>query len=177
MPQMNATTLKKNLEQKTKEELIQEIATLYNKFPVVKEYYQAQDGDINLILEKYKDIIRKEFSPSKGSPKARLSVAKKAIQDFKKITDEAELLADIMLTFVESVSDFNSEFGPDVESFYTSPENLFEETLQLLKNHHLLPLFKDRARDIADDATDAWGHQDTLSWAYKKIYGEELPEI
>jgi hypothetical protein len=174
MSQMNSATLKRNLEQKTKQELIQEIATLYNKFPAVKEYYQAQEGDINLVLEKYKDIIRKEFSiPTKGEPKARLSVGKKAIQDFKSVTQDPELLADIMLTFVESVSEFNNEFGPDVESFYTSPENLFEKTLELLKKHNLLPLFKDRAHQIVKNATDGWGHQDTLEEFFENFYGEQ----
>jgi hypothetical protein len=173
MAQMNATTLKKNLEQKTKQELTQEIVTLYNKFPAVKEYYQAQEGDINIILEKYKEIIRKEFSTTAINPKARLSVAKKAIQDFKKFTEDTELLADIMLTFVESVSGFNTEFGVDSESFYTSPENLFEKTLELLKKHNLLPLFENRAYQIVENATDGWGHQDTLKQSYEDFYGEQ----
>jgi hypothetical protein len=170
MSQMNLTTLKKNLEQKNKQELVQEIAGLYNTFPAVKEYYQAQ-ADINFILDKYKEIIKKEFSTTTINSKARLSVAKKAIQNFKKFTKDPELLADIKLTFVESVIDFASKFGIDDNSFHTSPENLFEKTLALLKNHQMLPLFKNRSRCIVDKAADGWRHC-RLEEIYENFYGE-----
>jgi hypothetical protein len=65
----------------------------------------------------------------KSLPKARFSVARKAINDFKKLTNNVELIADITLTYVESISSFSSEFGADSEEFYTKPENMFEEVL------------------------------------------------
>ncbi len=34
---------------KNKQDLIQEITELYKKFPAVKEYYQVQEGDIEVI--------------------------------------------------------------------------------------------------------------------------------
>jgi hypothetical protein len=42
---MNLTELKKILENKSQQELTQEILTLYKKIPTVKEYYQVQYGD------------------------------------------------------------------------------------------------------------------------------------
>lgn len=174
MAKINLTILKKNLAKKSKEELVQEISTLYKNFSNVKEYYQAQGGNINIILEKYKDTIKKEFVDgyTRDNPKARLSVAKKAVQDFNKFTQEPKLLADIMLTFVESVSDFNTAFGVDGESYYTSPEDVFEKVLKLLKENNLLPIFKERAYDIVNSATDGWGHFDSLSGHYEDFYGE-----
>ncbi|CAK0741557.1 conserved hypothetical protein [Gammaproteobacteria bacterium] len=174
MGQMTVTVLKKKLEQKSKQELIQDISELYKKFPAVKEYYQIQQGDIKLILDKYKDIIKKEFVDgyTKGLPKARLSVARKAVQDFKKMTTNPELLADIMFTFVESISNFNTEFATDDESFYTSPEGMFEKSLELLNKNNLLQAFKERVYRIVDNATEGWGHFDSLQEIYERFYGE-----
>ena len=72
--------LKKALSQKTKDELINEIRTMYQKFPQVKEYYQAQWSDPKDVLNQHKTIIEKEFIEGKtrSLPKARLSVGKKA---------------------------------------------------------------------------------------------------
>jgi len=129
---MTVAGLKKKLDDKSKQELVQEISELYKKFPDVRSYYQAQYGDIEVVLEKYKDIIKKDFVDGymKSVPKYRLSVARKAIRDFKKLSSDPCLLVDIMLTFVESVSDFNTELGPRGEDFYTIPEDLFESTLE-----------------------------------------------
>ena len=174
MKTITITQLKKQLSQKTKEELIKDIATICQKFPQVKEYYQAQGTDIREIANKYKAIIEKEFieGMTRGFPKARFSVARKAINDFKKLTDNVELIADLTLTYVESMSSFNSEFCPDSEEFYTKPENLFEEVLALIKEHNLLAKFETRAYDLVANATDGWGHYDSLRERYEDVYGD-----
>jgi hypothetical protein len=38
-------------------------------------------------LEKYKAIIKKEFFPARGFGEARLSVARKAVMDYKKLSN------------------------------------------------------------------------------------------
>ena len=131
MDKFTITNLKTQLSQKTKEDLIKEIATLCQTFPQVKEYYKAQGGDIQELAKKYKDIIEKEFTggTTRGLPKARFSVVRKALNDFKKLTNDPELIADIMLTYVESISWFNTAYGPDDEEFYNRPEDMFETVL------------------------------------------------
>ncbi|MCW5212919.1 hypothetical protein VU04_08405 [Desulfobulbus sp. TB] len=173
MTKLTVLQLKKQLAQKTKEELIKEIGQLYQKFPQVKEFYQAKAGNIDDVLAKYKEIIEKEFIEGKtrGMPKTRFSVARKALNDFKKITKEPLLVADLMLTYVESVSWFNTEFAPDIEEFYTRPEDMFEDTLALLKQHDLLAHFRQRVRNIIQNATEVWGHYDSLKERYEDAYG------
>ncbi|RWX45834.1 hypothetical protein VT99_12521 [Candidatus Electrothrix marina] len=61
MSNLTVTRLKKQLAQKTKEELIKEIGQLYQKFPQVKEFYQARSGNVGEVLATYKEIIEKEF--------------------------------------------------------------------------------------------------------------------
>jgi hypothetical protein len=57
---------------------------------VFKEYYQLKlagnEGDAQ-VLEKYKAIIKKEFFPARGFGEARLSVARKAVMDYKKLSN------------------------------------------------------------------------------------------
>lgn len=55
-----------------------------------------------MLLIPYKNIITHEFFPNRGFGKARLSVAKKAISDFKKLSDFPLNNADIMLHYVEN---------------------------------------------------------------------------
>ncbi|SLM30416.1 putative Predicted protein [Desulfamplus magnetovallimortis] len=174
MKKFTLPALKKELAKKTKEELIKEISSLCQEFPQVKEYYKAQYGDTSDILKRYIDIIEKEFVEGKrrGMPKARLSVAKNAVKDFRKLITDIELVADVMFTFVECISNFNDEFGVDEEDYYTDPEDMFEEVLQLLKKNGLSDKFQERAYDIVNRATDSWGHLDSLQERYEDVYGD-----
>ncbi len=79
-----------------------------------------------------------------------------------------------MLTFVESVSWFSTEYGPDRETFYTSPENMFEKALKLAKKNGLLDRYKSRAKKIVMNATDGYGHQDCLHERYEEAYDEVI---
>lgn len=106
-------------------------------------------------------------------PSARLSVACKALNNFKKLTKEPELLADMMLFYVECASSFNTEFGPDAEKFYTTPEDLFETTLAFIQQHQLEDMFRLRARSIVLNATEGWGHKDSLADRYVSVYSKE----
>ena len=168
--------LEKGLSKKTKAELTKEISILYQKFPQVKEYYQTQTGEPNDVLKKYKTIIEKEFieGTTKNLPKGRISIAKKAISDFKKLSKDSDLISDLMLTLVESISWFSTEYDPNKEMFYTSPENMFEKTLKLMGQNNLLGKYKSRAKKIVMNATDGWGHQDSLHNMYEDAYDEQL---
>ena len=62
---MKINELKRNLKEATKEQLIIDIADLFNKNEFVKDYYNSKYGDDNslAILIKHKDIIENEFFP------------------------------------------------------------------------------------------------------------------
>lgn len=176
MSKLSIRELKKKLSKKTKVELIEEIADLVKKFNQVKEYYYSQDDPSKLeeTLKKYKEVIEKEFieGRTRGLPKLRFSVARKAINDFKKINQNPKYLVELMLCYSGSVSWFNSNFAPDSEEFYTKPENMFEEALQLASKHGIEENFRDIAYEIVENACDGWGHQDTLKDIFFSTYGE-----
>ncbi|MEO0708969.1 MAG: DUF6155 family protein [Cyanobacteria bacterium J06649_5] len=175
MSKFTLSALKKQLSQKTKTDLVAEIAMLCKTFPQVKEYYQGQGADVQDLIKKYKGIIEKEFilGKTKGLPSARFSVARKALNDFKKLTKEPALIADMMLFYVECASSFNTEFAPDAEKFYTGPENLFETTLAFIKKHQLKEMFRHRAYEVVANACDGWGHQESLADRYLEVYSED----
>jgi len=174
MSKFSITSLRKSLKEKSKEELVNEIILLSKKIPAVKEYYKAQSGDLQEVLKKYKTIIQKEFveGMTRGMPKVRFAVARKALNDFKKLTDNQELIADLMLTYSESISYFSSDFGPNEEKFYTLPEELFEKVLSMAKKSGFLKKFEDRAYELVENACDGWGHQDSLTETYSQFYGK-----
>ncbi|RAM50990.1 MAG: hypothetical protein C6Y22_14150 [Hapalosiphonaceae cyanobacterium JJU2] len=102
-PKINLNHLKQYLKNCSQEELVSDIAELFKKFPSVKDYYQIKlyPQEEKEIAAKYKKIIESEFFPSRGLGKARLSVAKKAISDYKKVCQTDAALIDVMLFYVE----------------------------------------------------------------------------
>lgn len=174
MSKFSVTELKKQLSSKTKDELIKDMAKICQKYPQVREYYMAQHGDARELLIKYKTIIENEFIEGKtrGFPQGRLSIARKALTDFKKLTKDPAMVIDLMLTYTASVSWFSSAYGPDEERYYKNPENMFEAALKLISQHHLEDQFRDQAVAIVKNACDGWGHQDSLLERYEDVYGE-----
>jgi hypothetical protein len=176
MNKLKITDLKKKLSKKTKEELLKEITTLCQTFPQVREYYQAQGSSVQEIVKKYKQIIEKEFNEenTKGVPvpKARLSVGVKAVNDLKKLTNEPELIIEVMLIFVENLSRFNTQYSVGEEDYFVSAEDMYEEALTLIKKHNLTKKFQQKAYDIVEFATDGWGHKETLEDRYMEVYGD-----
>lgn len=175
---LSLTELKQQLFHKTHAELIEEIAQLYKKFPSVKEYYQASFSDDDAeVLDKYKDIIRGEFL-MRGNrfPKMRLSVARKAVNDFKKISPSIYRIADIMITYVEAGVSCTNEFGDIDEPFYNSMESMYEAALKYIVKENLFAEFDGRLKDIVFNTRHTgWGFHDQLEYLYAN-YEALVPE-
>lgn len=176
MKKINLRDLKQYLNQKSKVELINEISDLFGKFENVKNYYTTKINPDNAkqVLQKFKDIIKKEFFPSRGYGNAKLSVARKAISDFKKVTNSKKELADIMLFYVEMGVEYTNTYGDINESFYTSMESMYEKVLKYIFDQGLQDQFIDRCEEIVKDTSDiGWGFHDTLSDTYYEYFEED----
>ena len=80
---MSKTTLKKQLKELTREQLIEVMLELYDARKDAREYLEYYvNPDEKKMHEKYKAVITKEFFPQKGRAKGRTSVCKKAIKEF-----------------------------------------------------------------------------------------------
>jgi uncharacterized protein YktA (UPF0223 family) len=175
---MNGITpaiLQKHFKDFTKEGLIEEILKLFTMFDEVKEYYQSTIGDNEAeVLKKYKSIIEKEFFPARGDGRARLSVAKKAISDFKRLSSSSKAVADIMLFCVETGVRYTNEYGDIDEQFYSSMESMYEKTLKFIAENNLKKCFRQRCEKIVDDSDEiGWGFGAGLCDMFEHYFGME----
>jgi hypothetical protein len=172
-PKINLTILKKHLKDRSQAELINDIAELYKRFQPVKDYYQIQlaPQDETQVADKYKKIIEDQFFPARGYGKARLSVAKKAITEYKKVNQQDVDLIDIMLFYVEQGVKFTDAYGDIDEAFYISMEDMYEKAVNEIIKHGQKNTFQKRCQKIVLDTSDmGWGFHDTLSEIYEDAF-------
>jgi hypothetical protein len=168
---MGITELKKELKRLDKTKLIDLIADLYKKNKSVRElldfYVNPQEEEI---FEKYRDKVFEAFYPSRGY-KLKLKEGKQAIADFKKLGPSQDLLADLMLFYVETGVKFTNEYGDIGESFYSSIESTYQAALKLMQKEKLLEKFADRAGKVVNDTSNiGWGFHDYLGDVHSEFY-------
>ena len=152
--QMHLRQLKQYLNDRSGNELIAEISTLYGRFAAVKEYYEVKitPEGLDRSFTKYKKIISNEFFPERGFGKARLSVAKKAITDFGKLSSSPKSVADLMLFFVETGIEFTSTYGDIDEPYYRSLEGMYSRALQFMFDNDFTPPFSAHCQSLISNA-------------------------
>lgn len=161
--------LKKELSKMTQKQLVNQIASLYQRFDSVKEFYSISVfSDELAVLEKYKDIIKDEFiSARTGFPKMRLSVARKAISDYIKLSSSTLHIADLMVLYVESGVECTQDYGDIDEKFYTSMEAMYERATKYIHKENLGSTFESRLEDIVNETAGmGWGFHDQLADTY-----------
>ena len=160
------TVLKDHLKNLSKPQLEKEISFLFKTYPSVKEYYNANLGNENEVMEDYREQIVSEFSPTAlvEYPKFRISKAKKALSDFKKISKSPENIAELMVSYVEAGVVGTNMFGDIDEPFYDSMTSMYERTYKFIIKEGLLPLFSERLAEIVSNTEGiGWGFHDMLS--------------
>ena len=177
---MKLKDLKQYLGTRSREQLIAEIGEMFSKIDAVEDYYQSK---LNLgysaeVSEKYKSIIKQEFFPERGFGRARLSVARKAVSDYKKVSASKFGVADMMLYYVEVGVQFTNTYGDIDEAFYSSMESMYERAVKYIVLHGMRRQFEERCRRIITDTSGiGWGFHDGLSYIYEEHFkGDALPE-
>ena len=171
---MGLTNIKKELSKLDKDKLISLVTEIYKKSKSAKEFldFYVNPNEIEL-FKKYKDKILEAFYPKRGY-NYKLKDGKQAISDFKKLGSSLELLADLMLFYVETGIRFTNDLGDINESFYKSLATSFMESLRLMKKEDLLGRFEARVEKIVDDTRGVgWGLHDCLMQAWMDFYPEE----
>jgi hypothetical protein len=166
-------SLKKYLQQFTKEQLMEQIIELEKKYKDVKTYYDfSLNPNSTLHAEKVKKAIYKFFNSPQGyDPKLR--EARNEVNGFKKLSPPEESLADIMLYYVECGVKFTLEFGDINEPFYNSVAGMFRDTCEFINKNGIKDVFRSRCRKVVDDTNDmGWGFHDELSHYYYTIFGD-----
>lgn len=169
--------LSKYLNSLQPEELIKEINTLYANHKSVKDYYALElGGEAKAIelLQEYKVKIRKQYFPDKrnGNPKA--AKLRSLITEFKKLSPYPMHTIDLMLYRVEQAIGFMHQAGGDLsEAFYTTTENAFFATTELIKQEKMEAFFKTRCHLIVRSSEEFyWGFKSTITHYYDETFGE-----
>jgi O-methyltransferase involved in polyketide biosynthesis len=145
--------LRQYLRKKEQKELIDEIADLYKKFDSVKSYYQASVFD--------------------DDQPCRISVAKRAIADYKKLSCSDANLADIMLFYVECGVSFTNEYGDIDERLYNSMASVYVNACQFIHKNNLESRFQPRALAIVTDTSNSgWGFHEYLRDSYDDFFSD-----
>lgn len=174
---MGLTDIKKELKKLDKDKLIDLVADLYKKNKSVKEFFDFYvNPDERKLFEKYRAKVFEAFYPKRGY-NYKLKDGKQAISDFKKLGTSTELLADLMLCYVETGVKFTNDFGDINETFYKSLATTFVDSLTLMRKENLLDKFEDRVGKVVDDTSGiGWGFHDYLVQAWIDFYPTEDKE-
>lgn len=153
---MSKRELKNYLKDLTKTQLEEQIVDLYERFKMVKEYYDfAFNPNENVLIEQCRFQISKEYYPI-GSRKAKMrrSVAQKWIKKLMVLEADSSLLADVMFYNIEIALTFSGEHIIRQESFFTSFYKSFDEAVRFSSEKGILQDFKGRIEKIANDTWD-----------------------
>lgn len=158
--------LRKFLDGCTRDELVEQVQHLFAEYPQVREYYEMrvrpEAGDV-LTRTKYKRIIENEFQPLNGLPKLRLQVARKAVQDYRRVAPSIEAALDVMLFHVEMGVACLNEYGIDHPPMYASIERMHRDALELIAKHDLEKQFEQRCGTILRASKDfGYGFSDAM---------------
>lgn len=156
--------LTKYLDHLEEEELRQEILELYQKLPVVREYYQMELGEnTRPLVEKYKKDIRKTFFPARGRGRRGRSESRKVIRTFTKISIHQKDLVELFFYRVSVMVDYLAAHRLENESFHASIVTSFAEACRMAQREILTDYFRETAREIA-----------TKHESSKRLYGHSL---
>lgn len=172
---LSITELKKILKQQTNAELIGLLTECYKSNDKIKELISARytgESTVKQLLEVYKEKIQNSFFPVRGDA-LKLSDAKKAITDFKKLCSDDKLILDLMLYYVEMGVEFTDTYGDINEDFYCSIESMYASVVKAL-NKQDSPLMyhelRGRLEAVMDNTQDTgWGFHETLIDLYYEI--------
>jgi len=168
---MGLTDLKKELNKLGKDKLIDLVCDLYKNNKAVKEFFDFYvNPNEQELFTKYRNKVFEAFFPKRGY-NFKLKDGKQAISDFKKLRPSSDLLADLMLFYVETGVKLTNEFGDIDQGFYSSLETTYFAALTLMKKENLLGKFADRTRNVVSDTSDiGWGFHDALDYIYSDFY-------
>lgn len=155
--------------------MISLISELYKRSEEVQQYLSVKfngEDTIPELYEKVKKEIIDEFFPDRGFGKMRLSKAKKAITNFKKLTNDHLKTVDLMIMYVEVGTEFTNTYGDIDGQFYSSMESMYHKAVtECEKDEELFNAFHDRLFGIVEDSDGiGWGYHDQLADLYYSIH-------
>ncbi|MNJ95059.1 hypothetical protein D3C87_127630 [compost metagenome] len=149
---MSKRDLKKYLASLPKDELQEQLLSLYDKFSDVKAYYDFVFNPKEEKLEQEAKIkIANEYFPIKGKrPKLRRSTAQKYIKHFLSLGVDPYIVADVMLFNIETAQKYSAKREFSNSSFYKSILNSYKQAVDYIVINGISVDFKPRLLTIHD---------------------------
>ena len=171
MKKFTKKDLNKFLKTATKSELEKEIKKLYDKFPVVEEFYAMKlSPATETVLKKYKNRLHKIYFPARGFAKPPNSKSRKVINDFKKIATSRSNIIELILYRVEMMLLFSDERGDLGEAYYNSLTRSFDEACRMIAKERLTEDFRTYGEELVQMSNSVgWGVTEALRYSWEQL--------
>lgn len=164
------------LKELDEDELREELKSLYERFPVLREYYKLElSGSTRAVLDKYKKDVRKAFFTGRRRiGKRGRSNSAKVIKDFKEVSIHAKDLTELhfyrVAVMIEAIDYYNVENEP----FYNSMLKSFERAAEMARKELMLDTFREMADEIVSrfEAIDSYGGGRELRQRFQEYFLE-----
>ena len=171
---LTAAQLKKQLAERSKDEIIEFLLSLYKSSATVKQAISAMLSDDYALqqLENAKEKLDKIFFPADIIRMGfSLKEAKAVVSNFVKTCPNDKLAARLHFHFAKNAVDFTNEFGDIDEPFYNALANHFKNATEIITLYpDLCEEFKPQLEKLVEETSDiGWGVYDELSEILEKI--------
>jgi hypothetical protein len=165
------TDVKRKLNSWGRPEFLGLVKELFEQSAETRSYLAArllQDSLGEVVLRPYRQRMIDAFYTKVGWPRSKLGLAdaRKAIRDYRRATSDISGTLELMLTYIETGTQFTLEFGDMEETFYNSLCSVLAETARILDSDQAVNLygqFRQRLLDLARRAGDlGWGYGDEV---------------
>ncbi|UZR92890.1 hypothetical protein [Chondrinema litorale] len=165
------------LQQQEKQELVEQLGDLFERFEVVSDYYKmALRSGRREVLEKYKDKIEDEFiiEDDEGNllepDTDKISII---LNEFEMLNPKTNHLVEIICFSIELVGDFEEETDEILDdNFYVFFEELLAELLQKLEVQNQLKKFRIYICEIILSIADKSSFREELENIFHDFYDE-----
>jgi hypothetical protein len=132
------------------DELREELKALYERFPVLREYYKMElSGNTRKLLDKYKTALRKTFfTGRRRMGKRARSNSAKVLKDFKAISIHAKDVIELQFYRVAVMVEAMEHYNVDNEQFSHSMLRSFVQAAEMAQKELMLDTFRETAEAI-----------------------------
>ncbi|MCZ8516140.1 DUF6155 family protein [Paenibacillus filicis] len=173
---LTAAQLKQKLNELSKEDIIELFGETFKANKDARAFVSVKlqgEKALGVLIEEYKEKIRKEFYPARGLPKLRVTVVEKAIAEMKVVGKGTIWLFDLMVYFCEIAVQYIHENGDIFEDMGDLFTDAYEAVIQSLNEEETPDLYckyKERVKAIVDTTgCECWGIHDSLEGSYSML--------
>ncbi|NJC27720.1 DUF6155 family protein [Neolewinella antarctica] len=157
------------------DDMREELRVLYDRFPVVREYYKMELGEsTKAVVDKYKADLRKAFFSSKRRVSRRgRSESKKVLKAFSLVSIHPRDLVELYFYRAEVMAEAVVHYRIENDSFLLATVKAFEEALVLAEKELLIESYHPQIEQLSQYFGDHVRYGDYSFWPlFREYFGE-----